>query len=180
MALEDYRYTIDETIHTLEMAKKRKRGCTLLLGAGCSLSAGIPLALGFVKEIEKDYYWAYERAPKKTYAECMDTLLEDERRDLIAKYVETAKINWAHIAIACLMKSGYVDRILTTNFDPLAIRACAMLGDFPSIYDCRHAIYARTVSGQGHLLSPRPAQGFRHAQYLSGNGRKRRAAKTRL
>lgn len=33
------------------------------------------------------------------------------------------------------MKEGYVDRILTTNFDPLIIRACALLNEFPAIYD---------------------------------------------
>lgn len=33
------------------------------------------------------------------------------------------------------MKHGYVTRILTTNFDPLVIRACALLGEFPAVYD---------------------------------------------
>jgi hypothetical protein len=30
---------------------------------------------------------------------------------------------------------GYVDRVLTTNFDLLVARACALLGVFPAIYD---------------------------------------------
>ena len=33
------------------------------------------------------------------------------------------------------MKGGFVDRILTTNFDPLIARAAAMAGIFPAIYD---------------------------------------------
>ena len=49
-------------------------------------------------------------------------------------YIKRAKINWAHIGIALLVKYGYVDRILTTNFDPMIIRACAMLGEYPAIY----------------------------------------------
>jgi hypothetical protein len=46
-----------------------------------------------------------------------------------------ARINWAHIAIAQLIKHGYVDRVLTTNFDPLVVRACALIGAFPAVYD---------------------------------------------
>src|SRR5208283_414626 len=35
-----------------------------------------------------------------------------------------------------LVKKGIVDRILTTNFDPLLIRGCVMSGSAPAIYDC--------------------------------------------
>src|SRR5262249_27191826 len=70
----------------------------------------------------------------KTYPKCMAELLLSERRDLIAEHVDAAKINWAHICIALLMQAGYVDRVLTTNFDPLVSRACALLGEFPAIY----------------------------------------------
>jgi Tfp pilus assembly protein PilF len=65
----------------------------------------------------------------------MAELTPGDRRDLIVKYVDKAKINWAHIGIACLMKEGYVDRVLTTNFDLLVMRACALLGEFPAVYD---------------------------------------------
>jgi Tfp pilus assembly protein PilF len=65
----------------------------------------------------------------------MGELLLSERRDLIARYVDQAKINWAHLCIALLMQEGYVDRVLTTNFDLLVVRACAVLGVFPAVYD---------------------------------------------
>ncbi len=65
----------------------------------------------------------------------MAELAVSERRDLIADYVGKARINWAHIAIAQLMKAGFVDRVLTTNFDLLVVRACALLGQFPAVYD---------------------------------------------
>ncbi len=99
--------TLDDIEHTLRQASAHDRKCSLLIGAGCSVSAGIPLASQFVEEIANIFPRAYDRA----------------------------KINWAHIAIAQLMLKGYVDRILTTNFDPLIMRACAMVGFFPSIYD---------------------------------------------
>lgn len=33
------------------------------------------------------------------------------------------------------MKAGYVDRVLTVNFDPLVVKACAMVGLYPAVYD---------------------------------------------
>jgi hypothetical protein len=42
----------------------------------------------------------------------MKALSPAERKDLIVEYIGKAKINWAHIAIAQLMKCGYVTRIL--------------------------------------------------------------------
>ena len=65
----------------------------------------------------------------------MAELAVSERRDLIADYVDKAKINWAHIGVAQLIKYGYVDRVLTTNFDLLVARACALVGLFPAVYD---------------------------------------------
>ena len=127
--------TIDDLVETLRKAKDRGRKCTLLVGAGCSVKAGIPTAAGFVDIIRNEYPQAYGRARDKTYPACMNELALSERRDLIARYVDTAKINWAHICIAQLMKYGYVDRVLTTNFDSLIVRACALLGLFPAAYD---------------------------------------------
>lgn len=120
---------------TLENGKRQGRGCSLLIGAGCSATAGVPLASGFVREIEKRFRSAFDRAKVKDYPNCMSVLYRGQRRDLIHEFVSAAKINWCHVAIAQLMKAGYVDRILTTNFDPLIMRACAAVDVFPSIYD---------------------------------------------
>jgi len=134
MALIHYR-SLEEIKETLQNAKSRGRKCSLLIGAGCSVKAGIPTAAGFVDIIKDKYKLAYQRAPEKTYPNCMGELLLSERRDLIAQYVDKAQINWGHLCIALLMQAGYVDRVLTTNFDLLVARACAMLGVFPAIYD---------------------------------------------
>lgn len=131
----DFHRSIDDIVDRVRNAPPRGRGCSLLIGAGCSVKAGIPLASGFVQIIKERYPQAYERAQAKTYPQCMAELMVTERRDLIAEYVDKAKINWAHIAIACLMQAGFVDRVLTTNFDPLVMRACALLGEFPAVYD---------------------------------------------
>src|SRR6185503_18656439 len=129
------RREIADVLETVKRAKDRDKGCTLLIGAGCSVKAGIPTASEFVEIIHKEYPRAYERAPKKTYPHVMAELLVAERHDLISKYIDNARLNWAHLAIAQLLKHGFVDRVLTVNFDPLVMRACALVGVFPAVYD---------------------------------------------
>jgi len=126
---------IEDIVQTLKNAKERGKKCSAVIGAGCSVTAGIPTAQGFVDVIKEKYSRDYERAKEKTYPTCMELLSKDEQRDLIAHFVDQAKINWAHIALAQLMKVGYIDRVLTTNFDPLVLRACALVGLYPATYD---------------------------------------------
>ncbi len=83
--------SIDEIVETVRRAKERERGCSLLIGAGCSVKAGIPAASGFVDVIRERYPFAYERAEPKTYARCMAQLMVSEQRDLIAEYVDKSK-----------------------------------------------------------------------------------------
>ncbi len=67
----------------------------------------------------------------------MRRLQTGERQKFIESICENAaiKLNWAHIAIAQLMSKNIVDRVLTTNFDPLLARAAAMARQFPAVYD---------------------------------------------
>jgi len=127
--------SIDEIAETLKNAKQAERGATLLIGAGCSAAAGIPLAGEFVKLIRDKMPARCKRLQSVDYAEHMDALADGERHDLIAPYIDRARINWAHMAIAQLMKHGFVSRILTTNFDSLIVQSCAIAGVFPAVYD---------------------------------------------
>jgi cytochrome c-type biogenesis protein CcmH/NrfG len=129
------RRELADVLETVKRAKDRGKACTLLIGAGCSVKAGIPTADEFVEIIREKYQRAYARAPKKTYPHVMAQLSVAERHDLISEYINNAKLNWAHLAIAQLLKAGYVDRVLTVNFDPLVMRACALVGMFPAVYD---------------------------------------------
>ena len=66
-----------------------------------------------------------------------------ERVKIIRDSIDLAKvdgrphlqINWAHLFLAALVEAGYVHRILTTNFDPLAVDALAMLGQPVRTFD---------------------------------------------
>ncbi|MFP2911510.1 SIR2 family protein, partial [Pyxidicoccus sp. 3LFB2] len=128
--------TIQEVVEQLRHVKDHGKKCSLLIGAGCSVTAGVPTAQGFVDLIQKAHPFRYERAPEKTYGACMKQLPSNVRRDLVAKSIDDATgINWAHVGIAQLVAHGYVDRIFTTNFDPLILRACALVNQFPAVYD---------------------------------------------
>lgn len=126
---------LDDIVDALGGLKAPQRQCCVILGAGCSRSAGIPVASEIVRSIRKRYSAAYSRAALKDYPSCMAALDFGVRRDLIGGYIDKAKINWAHIGLAQIIQSGRVDRVLTTNFDPLVARACALVNVFPAIYD---------------------------------------------
>ncbi|MCR4377936.1 MAG: hypothetical protein NUV50_07575 [Rhodospirillales bacterium] len=127
---------IDDLIRDMRGNVRDGRSTALLIGAGCSKEAGIPLASEFVQEIKKAFPDDYEQAEDKaSYAHCMGALRPDDRHKLISEYIDGAKINRAHIAIAQLMKRNFVDRVLTTNFDPLVVRAGALTHLFPAVYD---------------------------------------------
>ena len=117
------------------LANPRGSGAAVLIGAGCSVSAKIPAAGGIIDYIRDEYRQQYDAAPEKTYPALMQALSSGEQRDVIAHFVDNAMLNWAHIALAQLIAEEYVTRVFTTNFDPLIMRACAMVGKFPAVYD---------------------------------------------
>lgn len=121
----------------LKSAQGRERAAHFLIGAGCSISAGIPSAADLIKRIHKDYpAHCADLAPNKrnSYGACMALLSLNERRDLIKPYLENAKINWGTIALAQLIVKGFVSRVLTVNFDLVLENACGLLGLQPAVY----------------------------------------------
>ena len=136
------------------------------LGAGASRSGGIPLASEIAENIIKNYS-ENPRIKKlsntdKNYPNLMNCLFPNQRNRLMKDYVDEAKINVTHIYLAQLMKEGYVDYVLTVNFDNLMLRALALYNIFPPIYDMAilndlttTSIYEKSVvylHGQSHGL----------------------------
>jgi tetratricopeptide (TPR) repeat protein len=111
----------------------------IITGAGCSVSAGIPLAQTLVAEILEKYGAECQRRLTaerlNNYGACMSCLSKEERRDLLKPYLDNAKINWAHIALAAMTDAGFVDRVLTFNFDSILAKACGLYGLYPATYD---------------------------------------------
>ena len=61
-------FTVEEVAYELQRRRERDGvRCALLIGAGCSYQAGIPLAQGFVDRIARDWPREYARAAAKTY-----------------------------------------------------------------------------------------------------------------
>jgi NAD-dependent SIR2 family protein deacetylase len=133
------KYTTNDVLELAGAIRRAPEKVAFLTGAGCSLSAGIPLAKALVEEIRGKYPGEVERLVKpeqrRDYGACMGALAIDERKALLAPYLAKPKINWAHIALASLIRDGFVRRVLTFNFDSVLARACGLLGQYPATYD---------------------------------------------
>jgi tetratricopeptide (TPR) repeat protein len=129
--------TADIKIIAEKLRKLRDSGnaAVILIGAGVSKSAGIPLAGEMVEDLKKQYPQLCEQCKNDTFPSHMALLAPMERRDFIGKYIDQAKINLAHLYLGALVKEKYVDRILTVNFDPLILRSLSLYNIFPAIYD---------------------------------------------
>ncbi|WGK69510.1 SIR2 family protein [Candidatus Haliotispira prima] len=133
--------TIEELAYILEQAHKNKEPKPIFfLGAGASVSGGIPLANDIIKDILKKHSKAprvkkLSDTDKKSYAKVMEALLASQRKKLLKGYIDGAKVNVTHLYLAQLMHDGFVDYVLTVNFDNLMLRALSLLNQFPPTYD---------------------------------------------
>ena len=168
---------LGEYIRFLKDQEGESNFVTFLIGAGFSKSAGIPLAGEIVEDLKKEaehhpLLRNAGKAPKNTseYVHLMEKLgSPKERAKRIKRYIDKArdtegrlKINWSHLLLATLVEKGYVNRILTTNFDPLVVEALALSGQpirtydlnttgayYPGTLDAGSVIY---LHGQMHSL----------------------------
>lgn len=131
---------ISDLAYVINRAYKNGRPKPIvLLGAGASISANIPSANDLVNYINKEY----KDSPtinslgkdERNYYSLMDCLPPNERRTILKSFVEKSKINVTHIYLAHLINTGYIDYVLTTNFDDLVQRALALYNVFPTTYD---------------------------------------------
>lgn len=129
---------VEQVAESLRECKKYGTAAVALIGAGMSRSAGIPDANGFIAEIKKRFPQRVKDC--ESYADHMKKLTEDERRSLIKDYIKNAKMfNLEHLCLAALAKEGYVDRILTTNFDYLGLHAMHSCNIYPTVHDLASA-----------------------------------------
>jgi len=157
---------IKRLANAMRRARDDKRPFNMLTGAGCSLTAGIPLAPKLVEEIHEKYgeecRHRLDEGLLNDYGACMECLSDNERGDLLKPYLDNAKINWAHIVIASLMDAGFIAKVLTFNFDSILAQSCGLVGLYPATYDFAAASskvtdYLATPSiihlhGQGYAL----------------------------
>ena len=147
--------SIDFVVEQLRRCRDLGRKATLVAGPGCSRTAGIPDARGFADLVRERFPSAGAPA-RASVADCLASIGPGHARLLVEDVVAKARVNSAHEAIAELVASGFVDRVLTPNFDDLVLRACAAKGIFPAVYDA-------TVAGSGlELPEPAPSPSIVH------------------
>jgi tetratricopeptide (TPR) repeat protein len=128
--------SINKFVDRLFESKMEKNGAILLMGEECSLRAGIPSASEWVDAIKKSYPQAYEQARTKDLKHCAKELTAIQKFEVFSFYLRKSKVSWAHLCIALLLKEGFLNRVYTTCPDPLLERACTLVGEFPTVYDC--------------------------------------------
>jgi hypothetical protein len=134
--------TIEDIAYILKQRKENGNKPIVFLGAGASASAGIPLAGKIVEDIKEQFkdkpaIKRLSTEDKNNYYKLMSALSPQERRKLFSDYINanSVRLNVTHIYLAQLLKEGYVDYILTVNFDDLMLKATAMFNFIPPVYD---------------------------------------------
>ncbi len=147
--------SIDFVVEQLRRCRDLGRKATLVAGPGCSRTAGIPDARGFA-DLVPERFPAATAPERASVADCLASIGPGHARLLVEDVVARASVNASHAAIAELIAAGFVDRVLTPNFDDLVLRACAARGVFPAVYDA-------TVAGSGlELPEPAPSPSIVH------------------
>jgi tetratricopeptide (TPR) repeat protein len=133
---------IREIARVMRNERDYGRPFAFLTGAGCSKSAGIPTAPEIVDQICEGSLgqniiskFGGKKPTGKDYGTVMGQLSPNQRKDYFRDILKEPKINIGHIALASMMKAGYVGRVLTFNFDSILVRAASMLGLYPAVYD---------------------------------------------
>jgi len=135
--------TIEDIAYLIKQAKDKDENKPIIfLGAGASASAGIPLVGKIIQDIlelhkDKPSIKRLTEEQRKDYYKLMSALSAQERRSLFYNYIndEKVKLNVTHIYLAQMLKEGLIDYILTSNFDDLMLKACAMFNFIPPVYD---------------------------------------------
>jgi tetratricopeptide (TPR) repeat protein len=164
MAFGDVSDEVRRVVNAMRRARDHDNPFAVVSGAGCSRSAGIPLAGDLVREAATLYREECERligrARLDDYGAVMGCLTLNERKQLLGRYLAGAKVNATHLAIAALMKEGYIDQVLTFNFDRILAQACVLLGFNPFVYDLGMAPSADTDSIMPGSILHLNGQGF--------------------
>ena len=111
---------------------------SIVMGAGASRTAGVPTAPSLVEQINKEFdhcLIGLSADERKDYGRVMGALSPGDRKSLIEPLLAQSRINWGHIALACIIKSTNVRRVLTFNFDLVLERSASLLGMHLPVYD---------------------------------------------
>lgn len=134
---------VDSIAWLIKQAKDNNQPKPIVfLGAGASISAGIPGTAKIIEDILKNFankpeIKKLDIESRKDYYKIMTCLNTTERHKLLRSYItnEDVKINVTHIYLAQMLNEGFIDYVLTVNFDDLFLRACSLFNFIPPVYD---------------------------------------------
>ena len=173
--------TTKDFVSALKIAKgdpatKKSGSVVFLIGAGCSISAGIPSASDIARsmiyrlanrlcdsastapddaeaaltQLQKNGEIAAGVRWENLYGQLFERYFQDpkDQQEIILQAVERSRgqINWAHLCLGELVAQHYAHTVLTTNFDQLVLEGMIRAGIIPVVADGIEAL-AR-VSGQ--------------------------------
>lgn len=115
-------------VDTMKRAKENQRSFTLFIGAGCSLSSSLisisteSLVLHclqdhFDKNYKKPDTW--EQLYRDFINHIWANIGEEDRREILAAYFKGLKPGSGYQNLRLLVENGYINQIITTNFDVL-------------------------------------------------------------
>ena len=138
-----------------KMTPRRHPRFALFVGAGASIESGVPGAAEMVRRFREalNERWLAEESPgdfdawlrtlptwddkASDYANYFEAFepTEQPRADYIEDLVTDITPNFGYLCLAQLLQQGYLDTVITTNFDDLAYEACALwTGVRPRVY----------------------------------------------
>jgi len=135
-----------------------------LIGAGCSVSAGIPIGRDLAKLAARKLAGCYSDGQKcdlepedalnwlkghryireeVTWENLYGVIFEDhfgspqEQQEIVQQAINQGRgfINWAHLCLGELIRERYIHTVLTTNFDQLVLEGIVRTGIIPVVAD---------------------------------------------
>lgn len=129
--------SLSKIANHLKHLRQSRKSAIVFLGAGASVTAKIPTASGILDYIDnhKSYRLLIQDCEERSYNSYMRAMSPGDRKALFEQLICESEINKTHLYLSMLVKAGYIDCIVTTNFDPLTIQSLAIYGIHPSTYD---------------------------------------------
>jgi tetratricopeptide (TPR) repeat protein/NAD-dependent SIR2 family protein deacetylase len=137
--------SVGEIAKKLIRQKEKKQSNILFIGAGVSVTSGIPTAPNLVTHVLQDPDYSHlNNQDIENYFDLMSKLDPGNRRVILSEFIDKSKVNISHFIIGLLMSKGIIDCVLTTNFDPLVKRGTQLFyNDYP-VYDVVNNIQLRS------------------------------------
>jgi len=165
-------------INILRDTRAHHPNFVLFLGAGASVTSGVPSAGALVNEWRDKFRTCYDKQEIKIedqpwhknseeYSRLFEILYDQQsqRREYIESKVKDAAPSWGYIYLVNLIKNNVFNTVFTTNFDDLLNEACYLFSSDLRPIVCAHDSSIQYV----RITSKRPKIVKLHGDFLFDN-----------